>query len=711
MGAGTPPPKNPVFSISDLSSAGACLEEPQPTSVAAYFESSIPSVLSPGAKPSELTVLASLPSDGPSLPDVSCSSNANVSCSSPHNVGVPCFSSQKAVEALDCCGSSQCQGLPKGSRPCFKSSTIELVYQVYSSGVPNRDGLQIPLVDHSLNHEAWDAWLGHYFDKTDIVESVKFGWDLGLDANPSPRDARNNHPSANEFDSHVQAYIDAELGFGALAGPYDEGDFPFPVAACPLGTVPKTGSDTRRTITDCTFSGFGINEWISKQTYRGQPWNLRLPGIDNIVTMVENCRKEYPGEDIVLFKLDLSRYYRNWRVCPGNIPYLAIRWRGKIFLDLSYSFGNRAAMLGSQRASDGLAWIFRTQVSPSPGTQNSGANCQCVSKCGCGDNKCVAYVDDFIGACRQADSAFLWDQFLRLLSHLGLKPSETAGHLCPPASCIVGLGILIDVQKNTLSIPTGKLEKAIVLLKDWACRTSASRRQIQQLLGKLLHLSRVVRPGRLFVNRMLETLRRAERLDTFVPLPTDFHDDVLWWLRNIQHWNGISFLRFTQYHNKITLDASTNGYWNGRAGIGGFNFIRNEYFRCTVPDNYTLLRIEDLELVAHLLAARVWGWSWSGLEIHGKTDSEPCEYLLRHGKSRSPHRLSMSRLFCELQQQFCFLWVPDGIRSKDNILADCLSRWSVLERRNTFYNTLASEGRLSAKRVEILPHHFNITSL
>ena len=37
MGAGTPPPKSPIFSISDLSSAGSCLEELRPTSIAAFL--------------------------------------------------------------------------------------------------------------------------------------------------------------------------------------------------------------------------------------------------------------------------------------------------------------------------------------------------------------------------------------------------------------------------------------------------------------------------------------------------------------------------------------------------------------------------------------------------------------------------------------------------------------------------------------------------
>ena len=83
-----------------------------------------------------------------------------------------------------CCGNSDCKGRPKGSRPCFMASTVELVYQIFNSGLPNRDGLRIPLSDHSLSADAWEKRLQLYFDRVDILESIKFGWDLGLNLLP-----------------------------------------------------------------------------------------------------------------------------------------------------------------------------------------------------------------------------------------------------------------------------------------------------------------------------------------------------------------------------------------------------------------------------------------------------------------------------------------------------------------------------------------------
>ena len=73
------------------------------------------------------------------------------------------------------------------------------------------------------------------------------------------------------------------------------------------------------------------------------------------------------------------------------------------------------------------------------------------------------------------------------------------------------------------------------------------------------------------------------------------------------------------------MDASTNGFDFGLPGIGGFNFENNESFKSTVPPEFCGWRIEDLELLAHLICARLWASDWSGRSISGLTDSEPID--------------------------------------------------------------------------------------
>ena len=70
------------------------------------------------------------------------------------------------------------------------------------------------------------------------------------------------------FEKDVQAYVDQELKFGALVGPFNEAELPFPVYCSPLNTVHRKNSDTRRTVVDCSQLGAGINAYIDPHWHR-----------------------------------------------------------------------------------------------------------------------------------------------------------------------------------------------------------------------------------------------------------------------------------------------------------------------------------------------------------------------------------------------------------------------------------------------------------
>lgn len=69
------------------------------------------------------------------------------------------------------------------------------------------------------------------------------------------------------------------------------------------------------------------------------------------------------------------------------------------------------------------------------------------------------------------------------------------------------LGIEIDITAGTLSLPPEKLQAAVQMYKTWTTCTRATRHQIQSLLGSPMYIHKCVKPCRLFVNRILETLR------------------------------------------------------------------------------------------------------------------------------------------------------------------------------------------------------------
>jgi hypothetical protein len=121
-----------------------------------------------------------------------------------------------------------------------------------------------------------------------------------------------------------------------------------------------------------------------------------------------------------------------------------------------------------------------------------------------------------------------------------------------------------------------------------------------------------------------------------------------------------------------------------------------------VPHHLHGWHISDYELLAHVVAIRLWGPSWYGFKVWGLTDSEPAELLLRHGRTRINRRLAMARTIASLEHTLGFMWVSGAVRSKDNVLPDCASRWRDPERRATFWQTCADLNLVPTER-QILP--------
>ena len=69
------------------------------------------------------------------------------------------------------------------------------------------------------------------------------------------------------------------------------------------------------------------------------------------------------------------------------------------------------------------------------------------------------------------------------------------------------LGILVDTESCTLSITKERLNEITSLVEDWLIRSKCTLKELQSLLGKLHCVSTCVRPGRLFVSRLLTWLK------------------------------------------------------------------------------------------------------------------------------------------------------------------------------------------------------------
>ena len=133
--------------------------------------------------------------------------------------------------------------------------------------------------------------LVHYSD-TEIVELLLYGFPIECKVTNGTRQIPDNHAGAKHFPNEIDAYIQKELKKGTLIGPFDENPFGEEACLSPMNTRPKRDSSERRVILDLSFpEGNAVNEGIDKDQYRGQPVQLRLPGIDALLQVIYKREK------------------------------------------------------------------------------------------------------------------------------------------------------------------------------------------------------------------------------------------------------------------------------------------------------------------------------------------------------------------------------------------------------------------------------------
>ena len=93
-----------------------------------------------------------------------------------------------------------------------------------------------------------------------------------------------------------------------------------------LSTRPKRDSTERRVILDLSFPpGESVNEGILKDNYLGFTATLKFPKVDNFALRIYSL-----GKNCMMFKIDLSRYFRQLPLDPGDYSLIGYIVDGKL---------------------------------------------------------------------------------------------------------------------------------------------------------------------------------------------------------------------------------------------------------------------------------------------------------------------------------------------------------------------------------------------
>ena len=418
---------------------------------------------------------------------------------------------------------------------------LAIIETVMKPGQYNYQGCKIP-VNMKWNVELLDSLLLNYIDK-DITQFLRYRFPIEHSDDAQLEMGGKNHMGAVQYPEHVNKYIQKEVEMGGTIGPFESIPFSGKVGISPLSTRAKKDSESRSIIMDCSWPiGFAVNDGMDKDWYLGEPVNLKYPTVDTVVRYTFQLGSKNPTNRVFYWKEDMDRAFRQLNAYPKLVPLLGYHWQGQYFFDLVLVMGCKISPYLMQRTTNIISYILR---SLSYFIQN--------------------YVDDFIGAEYEDRVQQAHKTFLRLLKNIGASRAETKS--VPPTQIIEFLGNLFNATDLTPGITQNRKVEIMRELTKWKHRQVTNRKQMESLVGKLQFISGCVRPGRLFVSRLLNEMKGMKN-GQWYRLTDQARKDIQWWYEFIPDFQGSSImwlLDVFEVDSELAVDACLKVGWQEMA--------------------------------------------------------------------------------------------------------------------------------------------------
>ena len=469
-----------------------------------------------------------------------------------------------------------------------------------------------------------------------IIDGFKFGFDLGFKGTLTNTFPKNNKSAMLHQDGVTEA-IRKEISRGHTAGPFPAPPFPINHIS-PLGAAPKPDGSIRLIMDLSQPKGYSINEFISKDDFP-----CKYTPFDEATRLIRIA-----GKGCYLTKVDIKHAYRLLPVRPEDWPLLVYHWKGQYCVDLKLPFGGRSSASIFTDFADLVCWIVNNRF----------------------NLVVIHYSDDYllISPANIILASKQKDTLLSTFQYLNIPVAEDK--LIGPATSLPYLGIQIDTMAMEISVPADKLEATLALLPKWLGRRTATKQELLSLIGKLHHISLVVRPGRLFLRRLIDLSTTVKKLRHHVNLNTEAQKDILWWSEWLPTWNSASFIPQSRSILNSDLCLHTDASGIGLGAIFGKQWIQARWDQL-----HANMDVDFQELFAILAAAYTWGSNWAGQRIIFITDNKPITQIWDKGSSPSPKIMILVRKLFLIAVSNQFSVAFKHISGTSNPIADALSRF------------------------------------
>ena len=237
-----------------------------------------------------------------------------------------------------------------------------------------------------------------------------------------------------------------------------------------------------------------------------------------------------------------------------------------------------------------------------------------IGRVGGKDHAITNYLDDFLFmALIKAICNNMIEQFIVLCNEINIPVAFEKTKWAD--TLIVFLGILMDGELLSLSIPTGKQVKAVNLLTEAVAKKKVTIKQLQTLTGYLNFITKAVFAGRTFTRRMYTKYAKLGgklKPHHHIRLDAEFRFDCQVWLTFLANYRNQAICRPMVDLNKVRMateikfysDASTNPKL-GFGAIFGQRWISEQWGPGFIVEKEP--SIGYLELFALTAALLTWG--------------------------------------------------------------------------------------------------------
>ena len=389
-----------------------------------------------------------------------------------------------------------------------------------------------------------------------------------------------------------------------------------------------------------------MNEHIDREEF-----SCTYSSFDDAVRLVQGL-----GRGAWMAKADIKHAFRLCPVLPSQWYLLCYQWLGQFFVDTRLPFGSRSSPFIFNEFAGLLAWVMINVI---------------------GILYLLHYLDDYFmtnttmtGCSRDLSS------FTTTCETLGvpLAPGKVLG----PAQRLTFLGIEIDTVSMSIRLPLDKLHKLNTSVLEMWERRKVTKRELISFVGFLSFACKVVKPGRIFMRRLLDLANSVSRPHFLVYFNNEARADLQWWKDFLPRWHGVELIQAPPV-SSIELLFSTDASDLGLGCRFGNHWICQGW-----QQGWGEQHINIRELFAIWVAIHTWGEDLRNMQIQIFTDSLSMVQVWSTGTCKDKVVMRLIRALFTFTAERNINLVLTHIPGVQNVAADFLSRLQVERFRQSY---------------------------